>query len=350
MINLNFQSDDNQINDFLVVCEKFNQRPHRLAIHETYIGSSFQNSINNLENLYENHFTEMIPQDDDYIQNQRTLRQVSECIFISYLEIDKNNEDFVISEIIFYYKNVNDVEKIQQIIQELSDFVIDFADSNTHKINYLSVKEGALSLEPIIYQQDDNIELFYNNDTFSKVQKLIKKIKKSDTGISILYGENGNGKSQLSKWICNSVDEISIYIPLNLIEQSINNPEFKNFIKKWGKVLLVIDDCDFLFNPIFGRTNYFAQNLLQIVDGLFTDVCQVHALLVFNTPSEEDIDEYLIESNSIIDLIEVSELNQEQSNELAEHLNSKKRYKSPTKVIEIIRGKKSTKTQKLGLQ
>jgi len=350
MINLNFQSDDNQTNDFIEVCEKLNQRPHRLVIHETYSGPDFIEHIDKLENLYENHFTEMIPQDDDYIQNQRILRQISESVFISYLEIDKTNEDFAVSEVLFFYKNTNDFEKLENLISELSEFVIDFSSSESHKINILSVKENALSIEPLILNQQENIELFYHQDSFTKVQKLIKKSKKTKTGISILWGDFGCGKSQLSKWICQSIDEICIYIPLNLIDQSINNPEFRQFIKKWGKVFIVVDDCDFLFNPLFGKTNYFSHNLLQIVDGIFTDVCQVQFLLIFNIKSEEEIDQDLLDSNSIIDVIEIKELTQEESNELADHLNSKKKYKQSTRVIDVVRGKKTEPTQKLGLQ
>jgi hypothetical protein len=349
MINLNFQTDDNQVNDFIVVCEKFNQRPNRLVVHETYSGLEFQDSISQFGDLYQNHFIEMVPSDDDYILNQRILRQISEDVFISYLEIDKNNQDFIISEVIFYYKNIENLETIQTIINGLSECIVDFSSNDNHKINYLGVKEGVLSLEPLIFESQENIELFYNPDTFKKAEKLVKKIKKNSTGISILYGETGTGKSQLTKWICKSVDEISIYIPLNLIEQSINNPEFKNFLKKWGKVLLIIDDCDFLFNPMFGKTNYFAHNLLQLVDGLFTDVCQIHSILVFNTSVEEDIDEYLIDSNRTLDIIEFTELSYEQANELSEHLNLKKRYKNDAKVIEVVLGKKNSQNVKIGL-
>lgn len=350
MINLNFQTDDNQINDFIVVCEKFNQRPHRLVIHETYIGPNFTQYISKSDNLYENHFTEMIPEDDDYIQNQRILRQISETIFISYLEIDKTNEEYVVSEVIFFYKNINDFQTIETMLSEISENVIDFSSSENHKINILGVKEGSLSIEPLIFDEQENIELYYNQESFTQVQKLIKKVKKSKNGISILWGEFGNGKTHLSKWICQSIDEICIYVPLNLIDQSINNPEFRQFIKKWGKVFLVIDDCDYLFNPIFGKTNYFSHNLLQIVDGVFTDICQVQTLLIFNTQQEDEIDQELIDSNSLLDVIQIKELSQEQSNQLAEHLNLKKKYKNSNRVVDVIKGKKSESIQKLGLQ
>jgi len=349
MINLNFQTDDNQVNDFIVVCEKFNQRPHRLVIHESYTGLEFQDYINTLESLYQNHFTEMIPQDDDYIQNQRTLRQISETIFISYLEIDRNNEEFITSEVIFYYKDVENFDTIQKMIDDLSEFVIDFSESENHKLNFLTVRENQLSIEPILSDKQENCELYYNSNCFTKVEKLIKKIKKTNTGLSILYGDTGNGKSQLSKFICHSVDEICIFIPLNLIDQSVNNPEFRNFLKRWGKVLLVIDDCDFLCSPIFGKTNYFTHNLLQLVDGIHSEVCQIHTLLIFNTPQLEELDQDLVDSNSIIDVIEITELTQDESNQLAEHLNSKKRYKQSSRVIEVVKGKKSTSSQKLGL-
>jgi Tfp pilus assembly pilus retraction ATPase PilT len=42
---------------------------------------------------------------------------------------------------------------------------------------------------------DDNVELYYNQKTLKNINKLVKSIKKSDKGLSILYGQRGTGKT-----------------------------------------------------------------------------------------------------------------------------------------------------------
>jgi hypothetical protein len=69
-----------------------------------------------------------------------------------------------------------------------------------------------------------------------------------------------------------------------------------------------------------------------------------------NTQQEDEIDQELLDSNSLIDVIQIKELSQEKSNELAEHLNLKKKYKNSNRVVDVIKGKKSESIQKLGLQ
>jgi len=352
MKNINFQSDDNQINDFLVVCDYLKQRPHRLVIHDSFTSEDFNKVINstiNIDDSYQNFFIEMVPSDDDYIKNQRTLKQISSDIFISFLEIDKNSEDSIASEIIFYFKNSQNIEVIENIILSLQDFIVDFGSSENHKINLLSVKENTLDLEPLSIDRNDSFDFYYNEEVISKINKLIKKIKKNETGISIIHGESGVGKTSVSKYICQELDEMCIYIPLNLVDQSINNPEFKNFLKKYGKVLLIIDDCEFFSNPLFGKSNFLSHNLIQLVDHVFSNICKINVLLIYNTTHEEDIDEVLVDSNFLIDILKIDELTINSANELSNHLGQKKKYKSPLRLIDVLKSQKSSSNFKIGL-
>jgi hypothetical protein len=351
MINLNFQSDDGQINDFLFVCEKFNKRPNRLIIHESYKGIDFTKIINDFtfEQSEDNLFIELINSGDGFIKNQRILHQLSENMFISFLEIDKYNDDFAVSEVLFFFKDSEQLIEVENIIDKLSECILDLTSSESHKINFLTVRENTIDIEPLLTESNEDFENYYNDNVISQVNKLVKKFKKDESGISVIYGESGVGKTNLAKQICHKLHQVSIFIPSNLIDQSINNPDFKNFIKKYGKVLLIIDDCEFMSNNLFGKNNFFVQNVIQLVDGIFQDILQVQILLIFNTDNDEDIDESILNSNSFIDMIYVDSLKSDAATDLSQTLGHKKIYKSSVRLIDVIKNKKNSKKPGIGL-
>jgi tRNA A37 threonylcarbamoyladenosine biosynthesis protein TsaE len=205
-----------------------------------------------------------------------------------------------------------------------------------------------LDLDSIIIDDIEDIELFYSEDVIKSVNKTIKCLKKQNSGLSIIRGEVGTGKTSLAKYIAQQLDEITIFIPINFIEQSINNPDFRNFLKKYKKVLIVIDDCDFF--SFLGKNNYLASNIIQLVDGVLSDLISVHVLLVFNIDSDCEIEEIYEDCNCLIDIIEVNYLDGDKSTDLSRHLNHNKKYKSDTKLVDIVKNKKSKNKNLLGLK
>jgi hypothetical protein len=132
-----------------------------------------------------------------------------------------------------------------------------------------------------------------------------------------------------------------------MIEHTINNPEFRRFIKKYDRPIIVLDDCDMLFNDIY-KTNPITNNILQMVDGFLADTMNVNIIALFNTDTEDDIEEELLDCNSLIDVIEFELLSVDESNELAKHLESNKKYKNKTRVIDIIKKRSSNEASKIG--
>jgi AAA+ ATPase superfamily predicted ATPase len=206
-----------------------------------------------------------------------------------------------------------------------------------------------LELERVETKIDlDVVELFYNNRTMKDVNKLVKKIKKSQTGISILYGERGTGKTSIIHYLANKLDRIVIFVPNNMLESTINNPDFRKFIKKYNKVLLVLDDCEMSFNEYFVKSNFIVNNLLQLVDGFLSDSVDLSIVTIFNVEDSEEIDHNLLNSNNLIDIIHFDELSEAESNELSDHLGDKTKYKNKAKLIDIIKKRKVLGNKKLG--
>jgi hypothetical protein len=348
-MNISINKDDSNINDFLLIFESIGYRPNRIVIHDTFSGSDFDKIMSDENAVNQNSVTEFIPNDNDYLVNEKNLVKIDNDIWISYVILNKNSETYIINDVVFFFKK-EEQEKIDNIFNKLSECLVDYGKDHFDKINSLSVNNGVLELEPIFFSPQKYISSMYNIETLNRIEKLVKKFKKSNFGLSILYGQRGTGKTYISKYLASKIDRISIYIPTNMIEQSINNPEFKNFIKKYDKCLLIIDNCEFLYNPVYGKMNHFTNSVLEMVDGFLSEHLGVQILLIFNVEDTQDIDSNLIECNNIIDIIDFDYLDQELVNELSKKIGINKKYKENVLLNDVFKKNKTQNKIKIGLK
>jgi hypothetical protein len=353
-LNINISKEESNLNDFLLIYDLLGERPNRIIIHDTFSGFEFESIIKSENYSNVNSVTEFIPNDDEYLVNEKNLAKISEEsygeIWISYVILNKNSEKYLINDIVFYFKDDNQREKINFIIEKLSDCIFDYDNKSFEKINTLVVNNSILDIEPLYFDSEYDIDTCYNDKTIKDIKNLSKKIKKSNTGLSIFYGERGTGKTSISKYLASKIDRMSIYIPINMIEQSINNPEFRGFIKKFDKCFLIVDDCEYVYNSLFGKMNLFSSNILQLIDGFLSDNLNLHILLIFNIDNIDDIDENLLESNNLVDIVEFDHLCHLKAEELSKNLGHNKKYKNSILLNDVIKGKSKSNKLEIGLK
>lgn len=350
MINLNINKDDQNANDYLYCWDHFDSKPNKTVIHATYLTLPFLEKLDKYKN-WVNKQTEIIPDEEDKIINERHLLKISDDIFISYLIIDKLIETSIVSEVVIYSKSDKNQEEVDKLIENLDECIGDFyndeIDGETNKLNTIYISGNGLDIEPINMNLDlENIDSYYNSKTLKDINKSIKSIKKSERGILILNGERGTGKTSIVKHISNSIDRTVIFIPNNLIEQTINNPDFRRFLKRYSKPILVLDDCEMIFNDMFNKSNMVTNNLMQIVDGLIYK--DVTVITIFNVDNEDEIDRTLTEANNLIDIIKFNYLEKDEANELTSIIKSNKKYKNDVKMVDVIKRKKSEEKSGIG--
>lgn len=344
--SLNINKDDSNLNDFLYCWQQFDKRPNKITIHSTYSTRLFQSFIK--EKIKEkNTFTEIIPDEIDLIINDKILAKLTNDIYLSYIIIDKELDSSIVSDIVFYHKSDNNLEQIQEIIDGLNKCLVDFCEEESYNLNTITLGQNGLEIEPITTEFDtDNFDMYYHSKTSKLLNKTIKKIKKNEKGLVILSGERGTGKTSTIHYIAENLDRIVIFIPNNLIDHTINNPDFRKFLKKHHKPIIVIDDCEMIFNEYFTKSNMIVNNLLQIVDGfIYNDVTVV---AIFNVDDVTEIDHSLIESNNLIEIVEFDYLEAEEATELSSIIKTTKKYKAKTKLIDIIKKKNQSNKKQIG--
>jgi hypothetical protein len=345
-LNLNITKDDYNLNDFIYCWDKFGSRPNRVIIHNTYSSKLF-NKVMSGYILDKNVFTEIIPDSEEVIINDKMLAKLDDRCYLSYVVADRNMDNSFIDSITFYYEGT--YSGIQEIVEELNECILDYCEDDSNKLNTIGISANGLEIEPINMKEDnDNMDLFYSATTFKRVDKAIKGIKKADKGLTILHGERGTGKTSIINYIASKLDRIVIFIPSNMIEHTINNPEFRKFIKKYEKPILVLDDCEIFFSDLYSRSTPFTNNILQMVDGFLSDTMNVNIVAILNIEDEDEIDPSLLECNNLIEVVEFEPLSEEEANELAKHLSSSKKYKSGAKVIDIIKKRNNLESLEIG--
>lgn len=345
-LSANVTNSNYNESDHLIIFDKFGQRPNKIVMYDI-----FNKDILNLEyfiNKEKNVFTEIIPYNSDIIINEKSLVEVEKNIWISYTILNKNSDNLTINDIVFFYKSENQKEKVDLIISEISKYIIDFSSEDLNKFHTISLNSNSITIEQIDIKEEsfNKIKNNYNKNTIKKIKNLTNEINSKDIGLSIFCGERGTGKTYMSKNVCLNVDRPNIFIPSNMIDITINNPEFISTLREFPKCLLVIDDCEFLTNNQPYKMN-FINNILQYIDGFLSEIIDIHILLIFNC-CLDDIDEDLIDSNNLIDVIEFKLLDIKLSNDLSIKLGNNKKYKTKTKLSDIYQNRITNKYNKIG--
>lgn len=347
-LNININKDDNEINDFLYCWDKFGTRPNKIIIHNNYSYLLFNNVLSE-HSKKESQVIEILPGDGQMVINEKVFSKISEEVYCSYIILEKNTEHSIVSELTFFYSNPKYFDKAQKIIEELNTCLLDFSEETSNNLNTVSINQNTLEIEPLESKYDSEFfDLYYSKKTMKDIQKLVKSLKKTDKGLSILYGERGTGKTSVINYLAEKLDRIVIFLPNSSIEQTINNSEFRKFLKRYDRPIIVIDDCEMLLNEFFTKSNIFSNSLLQMVDGLLSDSIKVNIITIFNVSDSDEIDHVLLDCNNLLKVIEFQELAVDEASELCEHLGQNRKIKTKCKVNDIIKNKQSKDKIEIG--
>jgi hypothetical protein len=345
-LKININKDDSGLNDFLYLWDIFKTRPNKVLIHGTFDFKETENFFDQYEKV--NKFTEIICLETDDIINDKVLLKSNECVYISYIAVDKLTESAVISDITIYYSSSEDTDEVNEIIKSISEYQLIDDLEEGHNLNVVSLSNNSIELEEIKYDDIDidNIEEYYSKQTFKDLSKWLKKSKKQESGLSILYGKRGTGKSSVIKYLATKLDRNLIFVPNNLVDLTINSSDFSKFLRKHENPILILDDCEMIFNEFFTKSNIIANNLMQLVDGLLSNKLSI--ITIFNVEDKSEIDHNLIECNNLIDIIEFTDLSNSEANQLSELLGYKQKHKNDIRLLDLIKNTKSDNKKRLG--
>jgi hypothetical protein len=352
-INLTIDREETESNDYLLCWSEMGERPNKITISDFFTSEKFFDAISEYNTEDKGSYIEIEPAIDSNIVNEKKLLKLNEKIWITYLHLDKESDEDLITEVHVFYMN-DSKEEAMALVKSFENEIAKSQDienlSSKKKISCLSLSGNGYELIPIELPKADydNIDNYYNDETVVRAEKMIKALGKSPKGLSIICGEKGSGKTTLAGYIAGEVKKDIIFIPTNMIEVSLSSPEFLKFLKGNKKSLLILDDAEIFFSDTFSKTTFFTTNLLQLVDGFISDTLELNIILILNTNDSDDIDKSLLSCNNLTEFIKINSLSKEKKEDLLTHLN-KKEKNSSSKLVDIVKIKNfEVKSQQIG--
>jgi len=182
------------------------------------------------------------------------------------------------------------------------------------KNNHFSLK--SIKIKPV----DLDLKKNYNDDFIEFDEDLVSNLENEKSGIILLHGEPGTGKTTYLKKLIIDVDKKFIYINPNLVPNLLS-PDFIDFIAQNNNSILIIEEAEKIIKDRinFDSNQASVSNLLNISDGLLSDALQMKIICTFNADIK-DIDKALLRKGRIMSKYEFKALEKNKAQEIITEL------------------------------
>lgn len=253
----------------------------------------------------------------------------------------KNNEDPEDTNNIiyihhFYNKLIKpkDLEEIRALFKSavMSDFKLKVRKNS---INFLCFDHGFnLKNIKIKRKMENSLELNYGPDFIKVHDKLIKFLNSEETGLAILNGDKGTGKTFYIRYLLSILTKRVIYIPPHLVNK-VSEPDFLSFLLRQNDFILVIEDAEEIITNRKDTNNTAGvSNLLNLSDGILGDCIRVKIITTFNAEINS-IDPALLRKGRLKLQHQFDELSPDLANKLLKHLKINHETKTPMSLSDI---------------
>lgn len=200
-------------------------------------------------------------------------------------------------------------------------------------------------------QKECPIELNYGKEFIKTNENIIKLLTETNSGIIVLDGHQGTGKTAYIKYIINQLSKHKdiIYVPRFLLTE-MANPDFISFLRDQRESIIILEDADeILLNREDNLNTIIATNILSMTNGLLNDQLKIQIIATFNS-ERKYIDKKLLKEGKIIEDWTFKLLTPEQANLLASSLGFDGSYDKNISLADVYedfesKGKKNKKTK-----
>ena len=339
-------SNDKDSLYFYYVINKFNSIPSELQIFYEIesnkfwdlLNKKYPDCINNVNSFYNiaQHINEKenINESIDYFLE---LTDNLYCVFSDMVYLDDNDEEKkIISNVRFLFdKNKNSKEDINILNKEIEEIRIT-DDSNKYYV-IISSPNGYRLQSAVIKDIDVNIKMNYGKDFVKKSDNMLKQLTEKKSGILLLFGESGSGKTTFIRYLINKIanKKTIIYVPSYMMS-SLASPDFIAFMRSNKDSILILEDAEAVLckRGNIGTDDQAVSNILNMTDGVLNDLLKLQIIATFNS-NRKDIDSALLRSGRLIDEHHFTKLSKVDAEALASSLGKVTEYKNGATLADI---------------
>jgi len=223
------------------------------------------------------------------------LYEQGENFYIIDREYDSEDDSYYLT-ISIYYQNF---DEISEMVQKIKTFInVPKFESKIHLI--VKSSYGGFNLSDFnVKKVKLDVETNYGSEFAEKHDVIMKALKDSErTGLVMLHGLPGTGKSTYIKYLTNKLKKKFIFFPSNMAED-LTSPSFIDFMINQKDSILVIEDAEKLIKSRDEFASNGISNLLNVTDGILGDIMKIKIIATHNTKREK-IDEALLRRGRLI--------------------------------------------------
>ena len=274
------------------------------------------------------YFTKKLGSDDEF-------EKFSFCIILNKSNIYARIEKSVYESYVLF--DNDKIDEVKKFISDISQFYLPPANDSNLYWRICASQEGYyLDKGRIKCPQEFDVSKLYN-DSFIKEDEKIKEFIKEDdkSGLIILHGDKGTGKSSYIKHLVNKFPERKfVYVPSSFITL-LGEPAFGSFLISLNNHVIVLEDCE---NAIKDRKTSSSASavslLLNMTDGILSDDLGIKFICTFNDDMK-NIDSALLRKGRLISKYEFKALSIEKTQTLLNERGVTEKINKPLSLAEI---------------
>lgn len=179
------------------------------------------------------------------------------------------------------YNNEDYIELTKKIIDILP---LKPCDAEEAEVRTVAYDQGYYTITSKINSTNIDLEKNYNDDFLPVYRDVENFLKERDSGLIILRGEKGTGKTSLIRHLLTNIPQKYIIVT-NAMAERIADPEFMSFMMDHKDSIFILEDCERILMSREDTNNSFGgaiTNILNMSDGLLSDVFNIKFICTFN--------------------------------------------------------------------